>query len=93
MSESNTFTPLKHLCYLTYYNIQSESKDSSSYEVDRSYTRLDNHIVFHCSCLHWPPHKIYLDIRSGPYWVYSFFSTGKRCSYLLLKISQICLRE
>ena len=29
MSESNTFAPFPHLCYLTYYNIQSESKDSS----------------------------------------------------------------
>ena len=47
MFESNTFAPLKDLFYLTYYNIQSESKDSSSYEVDRSYTQLGNYIVFH----------------------------------------------
>jgi len=29
--ESNTFAPFRHLCYLTYYNIQSESKDSHSF--------------------------------------------------------------
>jgi len=46
--ESNTFASLKDLCYLiTYYNIQSESKDSNSYEADRSYTQSDNHIGFH----------------------------------------------
>jgi len=49
--ESNTFAPLKDLYFLYYYNIQSESKDSSSYEVDRSYTQLDSHIIFHLSYL------------------------------------------
>jgi hypothetical protein len=40
MFESNTFAPSKNLCYLiTYYNIQWESKDLDSYEIDRSYAR------------------------------------------------------
>jgi len=29
--ESNTFVPLKDLCYLTYYNTQTESKDLGTY--------------------------------------------------------------